>query len=88
MAARSPARRRRGVGRWNLGAPWGVGVDERQEAAMCYETYERLLWTRAVRRAAERPAKPDPEEPKPETGRAPVQPVTLEEAQTREEEPA
>jgi hypothetical protein len=55
---------------------------------MCYETYERLLRARAARRAAERPAKPEREAPKPEVRETPAEPVTLEEAPTREKEPA
>jgi hypothetical protein len=56
---------------------------------MCYETYERLLRARALRRGAERPTTPDREEPRPETHKTPLQPVTaVERVQTREDEPA
>ena len=56
---------------------------------MCYETYERLLRARALRRGAERPTTPDREEPRPETCKTPLQPVTAaEQVQKREHEPA
>ncbi|HEX4710210.1 hypothetical protein [Phenylobacterium sp.] len=55
---------------------------------MCYDTYERLLRARALRRAADESAAPDREEPRPDTRNTPVQPVTLNQVQTREEEPA
>jgi hypothetical protein len=63
--------------------------DERLSKVMCYETYERLLRARALRRAADRSAAPDREEPpKPATHDPLVDPVTLDQVQTREEEPA
>ena len=55
---------------------------------MCYETYERLLRARAFRRAADQSKSPDREEPTQDTSKRPVQPVTLDEVRTREEEPA
>jgi hypothetical protein len=55
---------------------------------MCYDTYERLLRARALRRAADQSAAPDPEEPRPDTHNTPIQPVTLDHVQTREVEPA
>ena len=63
--------------------------DERLCEIMCYETYERLLRARALRRAADRSAAPDREEtPRPDTHTPPVHPVTLDQVQTPEEEPA
>jgi|KBSMisStandDraft_5_1062788.scaffolds.fasta_scaffold904876_2 hypothetical protein len=54
---------------------------------MCYETYERLLRARASRRAADRAAAPDREEPlKPDAHNPPVHPATPDQVQTREEE--
>ena len=55
---------------------------------MCYETYERLLKARAARRAAERPATPEREAPKPEAHEASIGHATPEPAQVREKEPA
>jgi hypothetical protein len=55
---------------------------------MCYETYERLLRARALRRGAERPTTPDREEPRPEPHKTPLQPATAEQVQAREDEPA
>lgn len=56
---------------------------------MCYETYERLVRARALRRAADRSAAPDREQPpRADTPNPPVHPATLDEVQTREEEPA
>ena len=55
---------------------------------MCHDTYERLLRARALRRAADQSTAPNREEPRPDTHNTPVQPVTLDQVQTREEEPA
>ena len=79
-----------GFARWNLRAVGGVesASDRRLCAAMCYETYERLLRARAFRRAADQSMSPDREEPTQDTSKRPVQPVTLDEVRTREEEPA
>jgi hypothetical protein len=55
---------------------------------MCYESYERLLRARAQRRAADEPAAPGREAPKPDTQKSPVEPVTQVEAPIRQREPA
>ena len=52
---------------------------------MCYETYERLLRARTLRRAADQSRSSDRQEPMQDTPKRPVEPLTRDEA-TREKE--